>query len=182
MNEPNGQSVSRTSDWLTLLIALLAIAGSLYLSLGMYLKACPLCFYQRSFAMGVAAVLVMGMLTGRRQTWLLALVLPMIVAGLGVAGFHVYLESIGKLECPKGVFGLGTAPQQSLAAFFAMSAAAGYSLVQSRASSFIGPSAAIMIGVLLAWGSIASAPPLPSVPVKAYEGPFDICRPPFRGQ
>jgi disulfide bond formation protein DsbB len=171
-------------EWLTMLIALLAVAGSLYLSLGMKLKACPLCFYQRSFAMGVAAVLVMGMPPSRRQAGLLTLVLPMIVAGLGVAGFHVYLEIIGKLECPKGVLGLGTAPQQSLAAFIGMSLAAAVGWKQNGAhmeSSLVQATAAIVVGVIIVAGSIASTPPLPPMPVKAYEGMFDTCRPPFRG-
>ena len=134
--------------------------------------------------MGVAAVLVMGTVTGGRQAALLTLVLPMIVGGLGVAGFHVYLEIVGKLECPKGVLGLGTAPQQSLASFVAMSAAATCGLIQSRPhslASIVALLAAIVIGVLMAVGSIASAPPLPSVPVNAHDGPFETCRRPFPG-
>jgi hypothetical protein len=42
--------------------------------------------------------------------------------------------------------------------------------------------AAVVLGLLLAWGAIASAPPLPSVPPKAYDPekqPLDTCRPPF---
>ena len=38
--------------WAPLLVALLAVTGSLWLSIGMKLKACPLCFYQRTFVMG----------------------------------------------------------------------------------------------------------------------------------
>src|SRR5262245_58264254 len=92
--------------WLSLLVALVASAGSVYLSVGMKLKACPLCFYQRAFVMGVAAVLIVGLLTDRRFHGMLnLLVLPLALAGLGVAGFHVYLEQTGRLECPKGLFG-----------------------------------------------------------------------------
>src|SRR5258706_8700753 len=36
-------------------IALIGVVGSLYLSLGLELKACPLCFYQRAFIMAVKA-------------------------------------------------------------------------------------------------------------------------------
>lgn len=43
-----------------LALAAIATGGSLYLSLGLGLKACPLCFYQRSLA--IAAVLVLVML------------------------------------------------------------------------------------------------------------------------
>ena len=49
--------------WPSLLVALLALAGSLWLSIGLKLKACPLCFYQRTFVMGVVAVLGIGILT-----------------------------------------------------------------------------------------------------------------------
>ena len=53
--------------WPSLLVALLALAGSLWLSIGMKLKACPLCFYQRTFVMGVVAVMGIGVLTGQRH-------------------------------------------------------------------------------------------------------------------
>src|SRR5260370_16019931 len=106
--------VSRTSPsihtapvgavFLPLLVALLALAGSLWLSVGMGLKACPLCFYQRTFVMGVVAVLWIGVLTGERhRAGLNLLALPLVVAGFGVAAFHVFLELTGKLECPGGI-------------------------------------------------------------------------------
>src|SRR5436190_1735483 len=101
--------------WAALLVALAGLAGSLFLSLGMNLKACPLCFYQRTFAMSVVAVLGMGLFTGGRSGRLGLLTLPLAVAGLGVAVFHVYLETAGKLECPQGLLGWGSAPRQSLA-------------------------------------------------------------------
>jgi hypothetical protein len=40
--------------------------------------------------------------------------------------------------------------------------------------------AAVLLGLLLAWGAVASAPPMPPAPTRAYETPLDICRPPFR--
>src|SRR5262245_40667214 len=102
--------------WLALLVALAAVAGSLWLSLGMKLKACPLCFYQRSFAMGVLGILAIGVLTGARYRGVLeVLALAPAIAGVGVAAYHVYLEVTGKLECPGGIMAMGTAPQQSLA-------------------------------------------------------------------
>src|SRR5260370_8662109 len=58
-------STARTSTsgwvWAALLVALIALAGSLWLSMGMGLKACPLCFYQRTFVMAPVAVLVFGL-------------------------------------------------------------------------------------------------------------------------
>src|SRR5437016_14567561 len=89
-----------------LIAALIALAGSLWLSVGMGLKACPLCFYQRTLVMGVVAVLGIGVLTGQRHRGVLNLLaLPLAVAGFGVAAFHVFLELTGKLECPAGVMG-----------------------------------------------------------------------------
>src|ERR1700736_6488930 len=90
-HESNRASSSRATAplslvWPALLVALLALAGSLWLSIGMKLKACPLCFYQRTFVMGVVAVLGIGLLTGQRYRAVLNLLaLPMAVAGFGVA-------------------------------------------------------------------------------------------------
>src|SRR6516225_5027695 len=104
-----------TLVWPPFLVALVALAGSLWLSIGMKLKACPFCFYQRTFVMGMVAVLGIGLLTGPRHRVVVNLLaLPLAVGVLGVAVFHVYLELTGKLECPVGVIGIGTAPQQSL--------------------------------------------------------------------
>src|SRR5262249_29122750 len=116
-----------------LLVALVALAGSLWLSIGMKLKACPFCFYQRTFVMSVVAVLGVGLLTGRRQLGVLNfLALPLVVGALGVAVFHVYLERTGKLECPAGVMGIGTAPQQSLAVLIVLLVLVGVGVARSR--------------------------------------------------
>lgn len=104
---------------LSLVLSIVGTVGSLYLSLG--LKACPLCFYQRTFIMATAAVLGIGFVVDRGRSALLCLlVLPLALAGLGVAAFHEYLVVFDVLECPKALFGLGTAPAQSLAAFAAL--------------------------------------------------------------
>lgn len=100
-----------------LVVASLALVGSLVLSLGMGLKACPLCFYQRTFMMGLVAVLAMGLKTSAESSRLSLLAMPIALGGLGVAAFHVFLEMSGRLECPMGLLGLGSAPQQSLAMF-----------------------------------------------------------------
>jgi disulfide bond formation protein DsbB len=186
MPDANRESsaVSASVVWLPLAIALVALAGSLYLSMGMRLKACPLCFYQRTFVMAVAAVLGIGLLTGTRHRGVLnLLVLPLSVAGAGVALFHVYVESIGKLECPGGVLGLGTAPQQSLAAMALLLIAALVGIVRGGAGErrMTVSVAGIVVGVLLAWAAVASSPPAPQAPTKPYEAPPDVCRPPFRG-
>src|SRR5438045_7785490 len=91
-----------------LAVAVAGTAGSLYLSIGMGLKACPLCFYQRTFVMGVVAVLCLGLLLpGVRTSVLNVLALPLAVGGLAIAGWHTYLEAGGFLECPDGVFAIG---------------------------------------------------------------------------
>jgi disulfide bond formation protein DsbB len=169
--------------WLALLVAGAGLGGSLALSLGLGLRACPLCFYQRTFAMSLVAVLAMGLLAGAARPRQLALLaLPLAVGGLGVALFHVSLELRGKLECPTGLFGLGSAPQQSLATFVALTlllavgAACGPGAGMTRWVAFAG---ATGLGALLAVASCIANPPPPPAPTRPYEAPPEICRPPF---
>jgi disulfide bond formation protein DsbB len=167
-----------------LLVALVALWGSLQLSVGMHLKACPLCFYQRTCVMGVVAVLGVGVLTGRQYRGVLNLLaLPLAVAAFSVAVFHNYLELTGKLECPGGVMGIGTAPQQSLAVLTVLLVLVVIGVVRSGhvgVHQWLASAAAVVLGLLLAWGAIVSSPPLPPTPPKPYDTPFDMCRPPFR--
>jgi disulfide bond formation protein DsbB len=141
--------------WLAALVSLAAVAGSLYLSIGMGLKACPLCLYERTFALGAAGVLWVGLLARAGRVGVLAL--PLAGGGLAVAGLHVYLEGTGVMECPHGLGGIGSAPQQSLAAFglltlllFADGFRAGLNA--------LAPVAVLVLGALLGYGAIASAP------------------------
>jgi hypothetical protein len=139
------------------LLALAGLTGSLYLSIGMGLKACPLCFYQRTFVMAVGAVLVIGWFLTLHQEVLCMLALPLAAGGLGVAVFHLYLEFAGKLECPQGILSLGTAPQQSFALFALLFAALlGGTLMLRR---FFLIAVRIVLGAALAATSIWSAPP-----------------------
>lgn len=170
---------------LLLLLAIIALSGSLYLSVVMGLKACPLCLYQRAFVMGVVSVLLIGAATRKRFGGApILMALPLATAGLAIAGFHVYLELVGRLECPKGVFGLGTAPQQSLTVFglIVVLMLAGIARRDRDPESEGFPVVtSILLGLLFAWAAVASAPPLPAAPTKAYEQPLDMCRPPFQG-
>jgi disulfide bond formation protein DsbB len=166
-----------------LLAALGGLAGSLYLSLGMDLKPCPLCYYQRTFMMGLVGVLVMGLVAGAGQAGRLGLLaLPLAAGGLGVALFHVWLEATGKLECPQGVFGWGTAPKQSLAVF----ALTGILLLgEILCGPGLGPgrllalAGGLVLGGLLALAACTSNPPMPAPPPKPYSQPPEICRPPY---
>ncbi len=170
--------------WAALAVAVLALAGSLWLSMGLGLRACPLCFYQRTFVMSVVAVLGIGALTGPRYRGVLSLLaLPLALAGLGVALGHVHLEASGALECPAGLLGLGSAPQQSLAALLVLLVLVNLDLIRGTGDATprgLPLTAGVLLGAFLAWASMASVPPPPPPPTKAYESPLDICRPPFR--
>lgn len=167
MDEP------KTQHWLAPAIAAVAVAGSLWLSMGMGLKACPLCIYQRTFVMGAFAALAMGLLTKSRAN---VYALPMAMAAVGVTGFHEYLELTGKLECPPGIAALGSAPQQALfiQAILLVAVAVGV-----RRSHLL---TAGLLGLVLAAACVLSAPPMPVSPDKPYDNPLDICRPPFVGK
>lgn len=166
-----------------LLVALGGSIGSVWLSVGMGLKACPLCFYQRTAVMLALGTLMLGLsgdglLERGTAAWL---ALPACLLGLVVAGFHVYLETRGTLECPKGLLGLGTAPLQSLLTFVLLTPPV---LLSALRASELGPKRlgiAAVLGVLFGAACIKSSPPLPPVPKEPYKDPLVICRPPFPG-
>jgi disulfide bond formation protein DsbB len=172
---------------LALVVALVGVTGSVALSLALGLKACPLCFYQRSFAMGVLAVLAVGWAANRERPALNCLLsIPLAIAGLAIASFHEYLVLADVLECPLGLLEIGTAPAQSLALFLLLSAIlvtgvlVGYRRQTLPTSSLI---FAVLLGLLLAWASIASSPPAPPIPKAPYDPakqPLEMCRPPYR--
>lgn len=175
--EPKGRNSFLTG--LAFLVALATLGGSLWLSLGMGLKACPLCYYQRTFVMGVVGVLTLGLLSGaRRGASLSALALPAATGGLGVALYHVFLELMGKLECPPGIEGYGTAPQQSLAAFALLFVLLTLDAVRPRAAGALATLGGMLLGGLFAVGAVLSTAPLPPPPPEAYEQPIDMCRKP----
>ncbi|RLT06444.1 MAG: disulfide bond formation protein B [Planctomycetota bacterium] len=169
-------------------IAVVGAAGSVFLSVGQGLKACPLCFYQRSFVMAVLAVLALGRFLERSRPGLICLLsVPLAWAGLGVAVFHYYLVATKVLECPQGLFGFGTAPAQSLMLFNFLasdvSVGAWYGRHESPRQRATTQIAAVLLGFVLAVACVKSAPPLPKVPAAAYDpvkDPLDTCRRPFR--
>ena len=173
-----------------LVLAVLGAAGSVYLSVGLGLKACPLCFYQRSFVIAAALTLALSLwLDGSRSARACIVALPLVSAGLGVAIFHEYLVAAGKLECPRGLLGWGDAPTQSLSVFAALTGGClGGAWSACRADgrgTMLTILAAVCLGLGAAGACIASAPPLPPSPAQAYDPvrqPFDMCRPPFQAQ
>lgn len=121
MTTDNSNSTQGTKwQWLSLILALLAVAGSIALSLVAGLKPCPLCFYQRTFAMGLLGLFVVGSITRTPPGTLSIGAVPMVIGGFGVSVFHVYLELSKTLDCPAGLFNVGTAPQQSFAMYILM--------------------------------------------------------------
>jgi len=181
----SGPEAGGAGPWMlaALVVAFAAMGGSLSLSVCLHLKACPLCFYQRAFVMGLFGVLGMGVVAGvGRADRLSLLALPLATAGLGVALFHVSLELRDKLECPAGLFGLGTAPQQSLAAFvllFGLLLIDAIRTPKADSGPWIALVGAVLLGALLAVASCIANPPPPAPPTAPYAKPPDICRPPF---
>lgn len=181
-NSPPANSV-RLWELLALAVSLIALIGSLYLSMGLNLKACPLCLYERTFMMGLVGVLTIGVIRPRDASpgFLVLLALPLAIGGLGVAAFHVFLELTSVLECPAGLLGIGTAPQQSLAAYVIISVLIGCALTRCSkgTGSIVAGLGAVVLGVLFAGACIKSAPPLPPTPSEPYAKPMDGCRPIF---
>ena len=171
---------------IALLLSAGAVVGSLYLSLEMSLKACTLCFYQRAFACGLVGVLATGVLTFCDQgAKLCKVALPLAVAGLGVAGFHVWLGWTSwprqgadwYLACPAGIEGIGTAPQQSFAAFALIAAVLLVGALGEVGTSGRGGFAlflALALGAGGAYACIAANPPMPD-PKPLPAGPLDTC-------
>ena len=199
--------------WLALLVALVASIGSVYLSVGMDLKACPLCFYQRSFAFGLTALLAVGLIGGVVNGQRLALLaLALALSGLGVAAFQVRLEMTNQLVCPWGVLGprdrlpdylpqdtrnnlkqhlqqlredyhLGTAPQESLAAFALISLLLLIDVLRGLARGTIRLFGVILV-LILVGGIIPAAcmsnpPPAPAPEILSEAKDPDTCRLPF---
>lgn len=184
---PSDTTFATVSGLIALGMATMGSVGSVYLSIGLGLKACPLCFYQRSLMIVTAVSLLTSFwLDGVRSTRLCFVALPFAWAGLGVAMFHEYLVLSGKLECPPALFGWGDGPIQSLAVFCVLTGVCLVGAFVNRRSSARQGLPSIMVAILVgggvAWACIASAPSLPPTPAQPYDvlmQPFDTCRPPF---
>lgn len=173
--------------WCALVLALLITGASLWLSLGMHLVACTLCLYQRSFIMGVAGILLVGLVSGAgRKVSLGLLALPLALAGMAVAFFHFHLEQSGTLECPQGLLGQGSAPKQSLAAFTMLSFLLLADTFKSPTPAWgkvFGIFAALIVAAGCTYGLIESGPPMKAPPSKPYDPskePLNTCRPPYK--
>jgi disulfide bond formation protein DsbB len=164
-----------------LTLALLTSLGSVYLSAGMKLAACPLCYYQRSFAFAVVAVLLVGLaFEVQEKVTLPSLALPLALSGLAVAAYHVSLEALGKMECPTGVTMVLTAPKESLLAFALITVALvhGTLISELAASGWRAIGTGLLLTVVLVPACIFTMALPPPPPAEAYQSPPVICRPP----
>ena len=109
------------------LVAAVATAGSLYLSLGLGLIPCELCWYQRILMYPLVVVLGVAALEDRPSV--VRTVLPLSLLGIGVAAYHSILQvTADQTTCTVGscgsiqyqVLGL-TIPNLSLLAFVLVS-------------------------------------------------------------
>ena len=105
------------------LVALVATAGSLALSLGLGLVPCRLCWYQRILMYPL--VVVLGAAAVERRVAVAWTALPLVGLGAAIAAYHSWLQvtqttcGIGAVSCAQvqyRVAGL-TVPNLSLAAF-----------------------------------------------------------------
>lgn len=113
--------------WLAFLVAAVAMAGSLYFSVGAGFVPCDLCWYQRIAMYPLAAVLLVGALLRDRRAALYAAVFPVVGACISI--YHIYIEVNPDKEsaaCRAGVpcatrwideFGYVTIPVMALSAF-----------------------------------------------------------------
>ena len=120
--------LERSSLYIALLAAWIAMLGSLYFSEVAHYVPCALCWYQRILMYPLTLVLAIGLL--RRDENLPLLVLPFSVLGIGVSTYHVLLEKTdwfsSAATCQVGVpctvlwinwFGFITIPFLALIAF-----------------------------------------------------------------
>jgi disulfide bond formation protein DsbB len=183
------------------LVALVGVAGTIWLSLGTDLIACPLCFYQRTLMLGVVGVMLAGIFGGARRAGFVSLVaLPLTTAGLGVAGWHAYLEFNADLECPTGAIcqlyaqaqGMAncpaeikeydTVPRESLTVFALMFLLQSIDIFRSGRRGGFGFSAwvgVVILGGLITYGLVASVQD-PCTISKDPLKPINGCRKPLQ--
>jgi hypothetical protein len=185
---------------LALIAALVTALGSVALSLdipvtisdkpinlGRDLQPCALCYYQRTFAFGTLGVLLIGLFTRARRTGAIGVIaLPLAIGGLGIAGWHAYLEYTHVLECPKGLQEIGTAPQQSLAAFAVLTLLLLIDTLRNTSGGHFGAFTillAIVLGGAFAYGCIRTAEKLAPPRTTPYDeatDPLVKCRRPYQ--
>ncbi|KAA9396779.1 disulfide bond formation protein B [Haloarcula sp. CBA1130] len=108
-------------------VAAVATAGSLYLSLGLGLTPCRICWYQRILMYPL--VVVLGVAAVEDRPGVVRTALPLSVPGAAIAAYHSWLQvsqttcGLGAISCAQvqyRVLGL-TVPNLSLVAFLLVS-------------------------------------------------------------
>lgn len=118
--------------YFTWLIAAVGTLGSLYFSAIRNLEPCHLCWYQRICLFPLSVLL--GIATYKGNTKIIPYVLPLVILGLGFAGYQIAIQEIpgwnpidmcgtGPSCAEKLTFGLGpiTIPMLSAANFILLS-------------------------------------------------------------
>lgn len=178
-------SLHRVSILLAGLLALLGSVGSLYLTWGMKLEACALCFYQRAFMLSTLGILVVGALSAAGRLNLALLALPTASAGLVLAAQHTRILNSGVLECPDGIAGLGSAPFQSLMIYSVLNVVLlvgwFFGVGEERGNNVAGM-AGIFLGVAMGFACLNSNPALkaPTRPYDPIAEPLVGCRKPYQ--
>ena len=136
------QRIALYGAWL---IAIIAMAGSLYFSQVLHLPPCLLCWYQRICMYPLVFIIGIGLL--RKDKSVPVYILPLSLIGLAIAIYHVLLyygiipESLA--PCSLGVscttkqiewFGFVTIPLLSLLAFLKISLLSAYALRAGKRS------------------------------------------------
>ncbi len=86
-------AIRRSALALAAAVAVVATAGSLYLSEGAHFLPCRLCWYQRIAMYSLAVVLVVAAL--RRDASVRWYALPLAIGGLAVSLWHLAVEHLG---------------------------------------------------------------------------------------
>lgn len=73
------------------LIATVASSGSLYLSLGLGLTPCHLCWYQRILMYPL--VIILGIGTAETRVRVIRTAFPFAIAGIAVSAYHSWLQA-----------------------------------------------------------------------------------------
>ncbi|KZN23281.1 disulfide bond formation protein DsbB [Haladaptatus sp. R4] len=118
--------------WLAVgtIIAAVATGGSLWLSFGLGLVPCELCWYQRILMYPLVVILGVATIEGRPLVYRTAF--PLAVGGVLIAGYHSWIQytgaptacSVGQISCGIVQYRIGgiTVPNLSLTAFVLITA------------------------------------------------------------
>jgi disulfide bond formation protein DsbB len=125
-------SIAPAALALALLVAAVAMGGSLYYSDGAGLEPCKLCWYQRIAMYPMVVLFAVALWKRDHGVWKYAL--PLTTIGLGIATYHYLIQRIPSLEagaCSATVpcssayffrFGFISMPYMALSAFAAIGA------------------------------------------------------------